>query len=74
MPENVIQIDEYGGLKFDRYYIDVNGERLIMITTSGKIKVVNYSVRNSKIVSLISVSGEMKSILYSKLLRYLKSE
>ena len=74
MPENVIQIDQYGGLDFDRYFFDTDNERLIMITTSGKIKVVNDSDRNSKTVTLISVSGEMKSILYSKLLRYLKSE
>ena len=68
MPENIIQIDKYGGLEFDRYFFDIDNERIIMITSNGKIKVVN-----GKTVTFSSVNGEMKSILYSKLLKHLKS-
>ena len=68
MPDNIIQIDKYGGLEFDRYFFDIDNERIIMITSNGKIKVVN-----GKTVTFSSVNGEMKSILYSKLLKHLKS-
>ena len=74
MPENVIQIDKYGGLRFDRYYFDVEGERLIMITSSGKIKIVSDSNQTRKTVTLISIGGELKSICYPKFLKQFKSE
>jgi len=72
LPENVIQIDEYGGRQFDRYYYDNENERIIMRTTTGKLKVVNDMTKKSKYVTMSDVDGEPKSCLYSKLIRDLK--
>jgi len=72
LPESVIQIDEYGGKKFDRYYYEPEHERILMRTVTGKIKVVNDKERNSKYVTMSDVDGNPKSCTYSKMVRTLK--
>ena len=72
LPENVLQIDEYGGRQFDRYYYDYENERVIMRTATGKFKVVNDMTKNSKYITMSDVDGQPKSCLYSKLIRDLK--
>ena len=61
LPETVIQIDEY------------YEERVLMITETWKIKVVNDSIKNSKYITLSDVKGNPKSCLYSKLIKFLKN-
>ena len=73
LPETVLQIDEYCGKQFDRYYYDYDEERILMRTTTGKIKVVNDSVKNSKYITMSDVNGNPKSCLYSKLIKFLKN-
>ena len=72
IPEDAIQIDEYGGKQFDRYYYDHENERILMRTSTGKIKVVNDSTKQSKYITMSDVDGHPKSCLYSKLIRDLK--
>ena len=73
LPENVLQIDEYGGRKFDRYFYDYDEKRILMRTTTGKIKVVNDSVKNSKYITMSDVNGDPKSCIYSKLIKFLNN-
>ena len=73
LPDNIIQIDKYGGLEFDRYFYDVENERLLMRTVNNKIKVVNDNVRNSKYITMSAVDGSKKSCVYSNLVQFLKS-
>ena len=73
LPENVIQIDEYCGRKFDRYFYDAEEERILMKTTTGKIKVVNDAVKNSKYITMADVDNKPRSCMYSKLIKDLKN-
>ena len=43
-----------------------------MRTVTGKIKVVNDKVRNSKYVTMCDVDGKPRSCTYSKMVRTLK--
>ena len=72
LPETVLQIDEYCGRRFNRYFYDYDEERILMKTANGKIKVVNDTVRNSKYITMADIDGNPKSCLYSKLIRDLK--
>jgi len=72
LPDNVILIDEYCGRKFDRYYYEPENERILMKTSTGKIKVVNDKDRNGKYVTIADTDGNPKSCTYSKLVRNLK--
>ena len=72
LPESAVQIDEYGGRQFDRYYYEPEKERIIMITVTGKIKVVNDKERNSKYITMCDVDGKPRSCTYSKMVKTLK--
>ena len=44
-----------------------------MITTAGKIKVVNDSIKNSKYITMSDMNGNPQTCLYSKLIKFLKN-
>ena len=73
LPETVLQIDEYCGKQFDRYFYDYDEERVLMRTATGKIKVVNDTIKNSKYITMSDVSGNPKSCIYSKLIKFLNN-
>ena len=43
LPETAIEVVEYNGFEFDKYYFDYENNRLIMQTRSDKLKFVNVS-------------------------------
>ena len=68
IPDDAIQIDEYGGRQFDRYYYDHENERILMRTTTGKIKVM----KESKFITMSDVNRNPMSSSYKKLIEFLK--
>ena len=43
LPDTAVELEEYNGFEFNRYWFDYNSKRLIMRTRSGKLKFVNVS-------------------------------
>ena len=70
--ENVIELTEYNGYEYNRYYFDVKDEKLYLFTRNKYklIKPFNNGLMN--IVSLIDVSYKQHACSYNKLIRHLK--
>ena len=70
--ENVIELTEYNGYQYNRYYFDVKDEKLYLFTRNKYklIKPFNNGLMN--IVSLIDVSYKNHACSYNKLIRHLK--
>jgi hypothetical protein len=72
MPDDVIQITNYNDYEFDRYYFDIEEQRLLMVTKHGRIKVVKPSINGSNFkVVLLDLNGKGRSFGYKKLMKYL---
>ena len=54
LPETAVEVEEYNGFEFDKYYFDYENNRLIMRTSSGKLKFVNVS---RGLVRLCDING-----------------
>ena len=69
MPENVHQIESYNCFEFESYYYDFENERLLMITSSNRIKVLKPT-QKCKRVYMNDVNGKRHMFTYSKLMKF----
>ena len=54
LPDTAVEVVEYNGFEFDKYYFDYDSKRVIMRTCNGKLKFVN--VKNGQ-VNLCDIDG-----------------
>ena len=76
LPENAIQISDFDGIKLDRYYYDIDNERLIMEMRfkQVKYKIVHPSLhRNQLVLNLVDDNGKQHNRSYNKLINQLKT-
>ena len=70
--ENVIELTEYNGYEYNRYFFDVKEEKLYLFTRNKYKLIKPFNNGLMDIVSLIDVSYKQHSCSYSKLIRQLK--
>ena len=70
------RIVEYNGEKFDRYYYDVEGKRLLFLTKNKRIKVIKPMKRgnNYESVAVITERGVIKTYNYNDFMKKSKRE
>ena len=74
LPPDSELIEEYNGYKFDRYYYDIENDRILMETKSGKIKILKtHQNRNLMCIGLYDVHDIKRKFGYNKLIDYLKN-
>lgn len=70
--DNIFQIEEYNGYKYDRYWFDMDSETLYLFTRH-RFKIVKPSLFNSLlVVALIDSDGVKHTTSYNKLIKELK--
>jgi len=73
IPENIIEISEHDGFKFKDYYYDIEGERILKITKTNKIKIIKPYLTNKKfVISIIDIYNKSHTRMYNKLIRSFK--
>ena len=73
LPENTIEIREHDGFKFKDYYYDIEGERLLKITKTNKIKVIKpYLLNKLQVIGLVDIYGKTHGRSFNKLIRTFK--
>ena len=80
---NVVQLTEYNGSKFDRYYYDRDNEKLYLKTRAKRSKdgTLNFRYKlikpcfhnNLNIITLLPVDGGSKSWGYNKFMKFCKN-
>lgn len=80
---NVIQLTEYNGAKFDRYFYDKDNEKLYLKTRAKRSKdgTLNFHYKLVKpcyhnkmnLVALLTIDGESKTRSYNKLIIFCKT-
>ena len=70
--ENVIELTEYNGYKYNRYYFDVKEEKLYLFTRNKYKLIKPFNNGLMDVVSLGDVSFIHHACSYSKLIRELK--
>ena len=72
LPENIIEIREHEGLKFNNLYVDIDNERFLKITRS-KIKIIKpYLSNKSQVISFTDIYGKTHGRSYQKLIQTFK--
>ena len=70
--ENVIELTEYNGYEYNRYFFDVKEEKLYLFTRNKYKLIKPFNNGLMDIVSLIDVSYKQHACSYNKLIRHLK--
>ena len=70
--ENVIELTEYNGYQYNRYYFDVKEEKLYLFTRNKDKLIKPFNNGLMDLVSLIDVSYKHHACSYNKLIRELK--
>ena len=70
--ENVIELTEYNGYQYNRYFFDVKDEKLYLFTRNKYKLIKPFNNGLMDIVSLIDVSYKNHACSYNKLIRHLK--
>ena len=70
--ENVIELTEYNGYKYNRYYFDVKDEKLYLYTRNKYKLIKPFNNGLMDIVSLVDVSYKNHACSYNKLINQLK--
>ena len=70
--ENVIELTEYNGYKYNRYYFDVKEEKLYLFTRNKYKLIQPFNNGLMDIVSLVDVSYKNHACSYNKLINQLK--
>ena len=70
--ENVIELAEYNGYKYNRYYFDVKEEKLYLFTRNKYKLIKPFNNGLMDLVSLIDVTYKNHACSYNKLIRHLK--
>ena len=72
LPDEVELIEEYNEHEFDRYYFDLWGDRILMMSKSGKVKIIKpYLNGNRLVVTLFDINNVKRYIGYNKFMKYL---
>ena len=67
IPDTAVELVEYNGFEYNRYWFDYDTERLI-INSRNRFHYVNISDHGSKLCTLVDVNGRQHTIGWSKLL------
>ena len=70
--ENVIELTEYNGYQYNRYYFDVKEEKLYLYTRNKYKLILPFNNGLMDIVSLVDVSYKNHACSYNKLINQLK--
>ena len=70
--ENVIELTEYNGYKYNRYYFDAMDEKLYLFTRNKYKLIKPFNNGLMDIVSLVDVSYKNHACSYNKLINQLK--
>ena len=70
--ENVIELTEYNGYKYNRYYFDVKEEKLYLFTRNKYKLIKPFNNGLMDLVSLKDVSYKNHACSYNKLINQLK--
>ena len=70
--ENVIELTEYNGYKYNRYYFDVMDEKLYLFTRNKYKLIQPFNNGLMDLVSLVDVSYKNHACSYNKLINQLK--
>ena len=70
--ENVIELTEYNGYHYNRYYFDVKEEKLYLFTRNKYKLIKPFNNGLMDLVSLIDVSYKNHACSYNKLINQLK--
>ena len=66
LPENAVQIDEYNGIEYDRYWFDYDCDRVI-IHSRNRFRYVNVSHDgNSNLFGMTDINGKNHTINWNK--------
>ena len=72
-PDNTIEIREHDGFQFKDYYYDIEGERILKITKTHKIKIIKPTIQNKlEMITLVDIYGKTHGRSYNKLIRTFK--
>ena len=73
LPDNTIEIREHDGFKFKDYYYDIDGERILKIMNTHRIKIIKPYLHNKmEFVTLVDIYGKTHGRSYNKLIRTFK--
>ena len=70
--ENVIELTEYNGYKYNRYYFDAMDEKLYLYTRNKYKLIQPFNNGLMDLVSLVDVSYKNHACSYNKLINQLK--
>lgn len=76
MPLNVMELEEYNGHLFNRYYWDIDKKRLLLSVRNDRLKVVKPLPNAAKfeVIPLIDVNGKVINVGYSKFVKLMEEE
>ena len=67
--ENIYQLEEYGGHKYDRYWFDFDTQTLYLLTR-GRYKIIKPSEKNGfLLLSLTDINDKIHSVSYNKFIK-----